>query len=1133
MEAPLTTAHAERWQLSRAGIVNVYQYGNETLHFGGGRLLLRGVNGSGKSTAMNMLLPFLLDGNTRRIDAAGEQSGVLRSWMLSGREEPQPQGYLWIELAHGDSYLTFGCGIRANRSTERVTTWWFITERRPGFDLHLVEGRVPLTADKLRAVIEPGVVYGHDQRSAYRDDLRRRLFGGADLEQHLHLLRIVRNPRVGDRLDSDLPQYLEDALPQLSEAALDDAAKPLEDLEEHRRNVADLSHTAEALTAIQDVYRGYARSELHRIATDLLGAVGHYDRRKRAEARAVEAQRVASQRLDEATQTKEEQERQIDGLRERIRALETSEAYQSGAQLNDLRSHVESLGRSAESAREEATRRQDETERTRDGVEKARRETETEHDELRESLARLNDIVAGCGLPARPPSIPSISIVATTGDEPESPSDRIDVTPADQQLGSLRGMARQRCEDVQEVEEALGKADAAEASLRAADQRVGQAIEAHIAATAARDEARANFQAQITQWEEAAGVWNDHLDTHCTSRRLALPGASELGDSATRVLLEESLAAPLRDRIDVVLRRQDEEKARRDALLNRHDETVAEANGRVDELAEKRLADPPAQVWQDRGPRACLAELVAFDDSLDVKARAGLEAAMEASGLLAAEVYEDGTLRLVDGQLVATGSGAEVPSPLSDLLHVDLPNDGRVGTSAEVVAGVLRSISCDMGAGADHDVVTPEGEFRIGALRGRHSKPQAEYVGVAARRAALERQRADAARALDQACEARDLVAAQVEDAQAAINEAQELRDRIPTDHAVITAFAQREEAERQAERSAQQLSELRAKHELAEQEHATAVQFVHRTAVRLSLPRSRDALGEVRADLDAIARDCSAVQRDLVRLAQAVDRWRARGVDWQRALAEQRRSTGHLEELRGELNEKTTRLASLESTIGVEYARVVAAIEASQKELRLAGTRLEQSGKDQLAASETAAASREQLRSATADREEAHRDCVEKLPLMRGTLTVGGLVDAALSGNENEASAAIDGDEGPASAAAPFPSVDDRPEGVRHLAEAVRARIPDPGSSTTGADSVRQSLRRRRDALGAGWDAEDHQPDPMLTSPDRRHRTDRAAGPPCRSDRHRERAAAHDDGAAVGEARSGASQPLAGVGRA
>ncbi len=82
--------------LERAGIINVYQYGVETLSFAGGRLLLRGVNGSGKSTAMNMLLPFLLEADTRRIDAAGEQSGVLRSWMLSGRDEPQPQGCLWI-----------------------------------------------------------------------------------------------------------------------------------------------------------------------------------------------------------------------------------------------------------------------------------------------------------------------------------------------------------------------------------------------------------------------------------------------------------------------------------------------------------------------------------------------------------------------------------------------------------------------------------------------------------------------------------------------------------------------------------------------------------------------------------------------------------------------------------------------------------------------------------------------------------------------------------------------------------------------------------------------------------------------------------------------------------------------------
>jgi hypothetical protein len=213
-----------RWMLNRAGIVNVYQYGQETLNFAGGRLLLRGVNGSGKSTAMNMLLPFLLDGDTRRIDAAGEQSGVLRSWMLSGRDDPQPVGYLWVEFAHDAAYLSCGCGIKANRSSDTVTTWWWITPRRPGIDFALVEDQRPVTPEVLRAALGNESVFRHDQRGLYRAEVRARLFGGADIEQHIRLLHIVRSPRVGERVDVELPGHLHDALPQLSDAALLDAA---------------------------------------------------------------------------------------------------------------------------------------------------------------------------------------------------------------------------------------------------------------------------------------------------------------------------------------------------------------------------------------------------------------------------------------------------------------------------------------------------------------------------------------------------------------------------------------------------------------------------------------------------------------------------------------------------------------------------------------------------------------------------------------------------------------------------------------------------------------------------------------------------------------------------------------------
>ena len=200
---------------------------------------------------MNMLLPFLIEADMRRIDAAGEQTGVLRSWMLSGREEPNPVGYLWIEFARLDgatgeiSHLVCGCGIRASASTDRVTTWWFVTDRRPGIDFSFVERRTPLTVDALRSVLGPQAVFSHDHRADYRSEVRARLFGGADLDQHIRLLHIVRSPRVGDRIDVDLPAYLEGALPQLSEAALADAAQPLEDLDEHRNNVAALRRTVE------------------------------------------------------------------------------------------------------------------------------------------------------------------------------------------------------------------------------------------------------------------------------------------------------------------------------------------------------------------------------------------------------------------------------------------------------------------------------------------------------------------------------------------------------------------------------------------------------------------------------------------------------------------------------------------------------------------------------------------------------------------------------------------------------------------------------------------------------------------------------------------------------------------------
>ena len=60
-----------RFRLSRSGILNVWQYDDQTFTFAGGRLLLRGANGAGKSKTLEMRLPFVLEGDKLSMTCSG------------------------------------------------------------------------------------------------------------------------------------------------------------------------------------------------------------------------------------------------------------------------------------------------------------------------------------------------------------------------------------------------------------------------------------------------------------------------------------------------------------------------------------------------------------------------------------------------------------------------------------------------------------------------------------------------------------------------------------------------------------------------------------------------------------------------------------------------------------------------------------------------------------------------------------------------------------------------------------------------------------------------------------------------------------------------------------------------------
>lgn len=1085
------TSQPLRWRLNRAGIINVYQYGNETLQFGGGRLLLRGVNGSGKSTAMNMLLPFLLDADTRRIDAAGEQSGVLRSWMLSGRDEAQPVGYLWLEVAKEGQYLSFGCGIRANRSTDQVTTWWFVTSRRPGIDFQLVEGRVPVSRDGLRVLIEPDLVLGQDQRGLYRAELRKRLFGSADIDQHLRLLRIVRNPRVGDRLDAELPQYLHDALPQLSDDALDDAAQPLEDLEEHRRNVADLERTATTLDAVFATYRNYARTELHRSADGTAGAVRTARDARRKEERSRTTHDIAIEQHRNAADRKRQIGSDVDNLTSAIKALEASEAYKSGAQLNDLRAHVESLGRNKEIAEEALSRRRAATGRAADAVRSAQQEAAMEHQVLGRRVADLASVASACRLTARPPGVPSIAA------DPDSPHS-LELAPAvsaltatEQGFSALQAAGRQRQEDVGTVETAVREVEPAERAMRDAEGRVGEAQAACDDARQLLKEASSLFQSEVEQWQDAAHGWLERLRGHHATHDLGpVDTPAEIGAIIDEILLGHDVGEVLDAATTPAQRHHEGRRAQLEASLGQQRGVVAELEGRAAELAALELPEQPMLGWQRRTGR-CFAELVDFAGHVDAASRAGLEAALEASGLLAAEVYDDGALRLADGQLVIAPIAPEVPAPLAALLRPDVQDDDPRSATRAVVERILRAISTDANADAVM-VATIDGEFRLGAVRGRHTKIEAEHIGVTARRAALERLRADNARLLADAVAEHERLQAAVNAAAVALATALELRATAPSDRALHQALWRRTARETAVEQAEEQLRIRRAELEAAEQHHAETVAHAKATATRLSLPATRAELEVLRSDLGRLLEDAREALLDLNRLTRAVARWRERGEEWREAHADEQQSEAHLHRVAAEWSKAHERLATLEATIGVDYAQVIAGLARKTTELARARQALVTAEGEVEEAVRNETAAEKDRETAVAARESADQACLQVLAALKRALSVPGLLDAAISRSQS----ATSGDPAANDTAAPPPAsaaaeangdthlnaavVEDSPAGALRLVEAIRSAVP-RSDDPVSADGVRQSIRRRRDSLGANWDAEDHQSQPDL----------------------------------------------------
>jgi hypothetical protein len=174
-----------RWLPTRAGILNLWRYYDEVFEFHRGRLLLRGPNGTRKSKALELLLPYLFDANLRpnRLSTFGSGERTMH-WNLMGEGASVVTrvGYVWLEFRAGvesaePSWFCCGSRLQASAHTTTVHADYFSTSQRIGLPGGLAlanQAGQPLTRAALaEAIGSAGTV--HPSASDYRTAVRTTL----------------------------------------------------------------------------------------------------------------------------------------------------------------------------------------------------------------------------------------------------------------------------------------------------------------------------------------------------------------------------------------------------------------------------------------------------------------------------------------------------------------------------------------------------------------------------------------------------------------------------------------------------------------------------------------------------------------------------------------------------------------------------------------------------------------------------------------------------------------------------------------------------------------------------------------------------------------------------------------------
>jgi uncharacterized protein (TIGR02680 family) len=708
---------ADRFRPTRYGIVSLYQYAEQVFSPEEGRLALRGRNTSGKSKALELLVPFVLDGDItpRKLDSfASPTRAKTMRWNLiectdDYARDAKRIGYVWAEFIRRDAageehVLTCGVGLEAVRGSDGVKDrWYFVTPQRIGTELDLCrdmrDERQPLAKADMLAAVRAGGGQTFETQGDYKEAIRSTLlpFPSATLyEQHLEVIRQLRKPKLSDKLDLEgLSGLLSRTLPVVDDALMRRLGDSLERLHGMQSEADELAQACELVAELAGgAFRTYARGVVLTRAEALKQAETGFERARHTErsartalAHSDAACREAEQRL--RALTSEHKQRQAE--RETLLA---SDEYKGLAALHERRrEHGEAAERLEERLAEHAKHRE-RLERAEHEREQQEAALDRELEAFQQLATELRDAAVRAGL--------------ALADVDQAALERIE--------GAL-AMRQAELEQARRHHHELGRArDGAEA-LREPLEQAQAAVED---ARAQHEQAETELETARERVEQALDAWAEELVELALSdadvRLLReLLGAGDDAGARTQELARPRLQALLGEQAKLAARRDE-----LDSAVQRIAARLRELRGQGDPAPAPRSPRPADRAGRPGAPLWLVCD---FAPELPADQRGPLEAALEEAGLLDAWISLDG--RRHDGDTVL------VPEPVAgpSLTQLLLPAVGESGIDPELVGAVLASVPLE---GA---LSVQPGSFRLGPLHGRHAKAEPEFIGAAAREA--------------------------------------------------------------------------------------------------------------------------------------------------------------------------------------------------------------------------------------------------------------------------------------------------------------------------------------------------------------------------------------------------------------